>query len=207
MAYKPNFHYVPPKKPMTTELGIQQMVANFSRDNELALSAENKKILSDGIEREHDGVWNVENLCAVLKQHRTKLTRAVTIKTLPRTVTPEEALTMVQQVMAANPWIANTEKNGELIAATFLGDPHISPKRNLQDMIKAVEIVKNQLDRTPPPPPPAPPQYEESVKEGMLPYPQADWQLRRASREQVADYVARLRKREGWEAQQKEIGQ
>ena len=116
-------------------------------------------------------------------------------------------MAMAQQVLAANPWIdSSSEKNGELIAATFLDDPRMSPKRNLADMVKAFEICKDKLDRTPPPPPPAPPQYEEgSLEDWQLPYPQADWQLRRASREQVSDYVSRLRKRESWETQQKEI--
>src|ERR1700739_2189824 len=140
MAYKPNFQ-LSPKKPQVTELGIQQTVGKFLRENELAVTPENAKILRDGIENEHDGWWSVENLRAVFKKHRNELRRAVTIKTLPRTVSPEEVMAMAQQVMAANPWIdSSSEKNGELIATTFLDDPRMSPKRNLADMVKAFEI-------------------------------------------------------------------
>src|SRR5258708_1196909 len=205
MAFKPNFQ-PSPKKTVSTELGLQQIVSKFCHENDFAKSPENTKVFREGIEREHDGVWTVENLRAVMKQHRTKLTRAITIKTLPRTVSPEEVMAMAQQVLAANPWIdSSSEKNGKMIAEIFSDDPRMSPKRNLADMVKAVEICKDKLERTPPPPPPSAPQYEEgSLEDWQLPYPQADWQLRRASREQVSDYVARLRKREAWEAQQKE---
>ena len=195
---------VPPKKPQSTELGEQQLISRFCRENDLAISPENTKILRDGIAKEFDDYFSVENLRFVMRQHSTQFRRAVTIKTLPRVVSVEEMQSMLKMILSANSWIADTPRNGELIATTFLDDPRISPKRNLQDMIKAVEIVKNQLDRTPPPPPPARPQYEEPkpLESWQLPYPQSDWQLQRASREQVSDYVSRLRKREAWEAQQ-----
>ncbi len=207
MAFKPNFQ-PPPKKPIATDLGIQQLISKFCHENDFAKSPENTKVFRDSIDTEHDGVWYVENLRSVVKHHRTELTRAVTIKTLPRMVSVEEMQSMLERILSANPWIADTDKNGELIAATFLDDPRMSPKRNLQDMINAVEIVKAQLDVNKPAPPPKP-QYDEGplklLSDGSMPLPldTPEWTMRSASvsSEQMRDLTARLRKYEVWGGQ------
>src|SRR5258708_22849689 len=200
MAFKPNFK-ISPKKPQVTELGIQQTVGKFLRSNDLAVTPENTKILRDGIDNEHDGWWDVENLRAVFKKHRNDLRRAVTIKTLPRVVSVQEMQSMLKMILSANPWIADTDKNGVLVAATFLDDPRISPKRNLGDMLKAVEIVKAQLDVNKPAPPPKPQYDEGQLEDWQLPINAPTWMQVKATREQQRDFVQRLRRFESWKKQ------
>jgi len=220
MTYKPNYRddyqhqvpldYVRPKKPIATELGIQQAVSKFCRENDLAISPENTKVFRDGIEKEHDGIWSAENLHAVMRQRSTEFRREVLIKTSPRPVSTEEVLAMAQQVMAANPWIADTPRNGELIANAFLDDSNI--KRDLPSMIGAIERIKNQLDLNRPEPPPKSVYDEGPLKplsDGSLPLPldTPEWRMRSSSvsNEQMRDLVARLRKKELWAKQNEDI--
>jgi len=207
MAFKPHFQ-ISPKKPQFTELGVQQMIGTFCRENDLAISPENTKLLRDGITNKFDDHFSVENLHAIARQNSTKFRREVLIKTLPRVVSVEEMKSMLKMILSANPWIADTDKNGELIAATFLDSPRMSPKRNLDDMLKAVEIVKAQLDVNKPAPPPKP-QYDEGplklLSDGSmrLPLDTPEWKMRSASvsSEQMRDLTTRLRKYEVWKKQ------
>jgi hypothetical protein len=193
------------KKPPQGEYGIQKLLAKFLDENNLDQTAENIKVLRDGIEQNHDGYYTVESLLAVMRQNRDRL--AHKIRTLPRIVTAEELHAMYQQVLAANPWIADTEKNGELIATAFLDDPN--PKRDIHSMVAVITRIKAQLDVQKPAPPPKP-VYDEgplkTLSDGswQLPLSAPEWQMRSASKEQMKDLLERLRKFEAW---RKEIGQ
>jgi hypothetical protein len=122
------------------------------------------------------------------------------VSVLPRNVSAEEATEMYSKVLAANSsWMANTEKNGRLVAEIFLTDPRISPKRDLKDMKLAVEIASAQLDRVP----------KEVFVDDPLDKPLSDGKLplrldasafeqRQASREQQKNLLMRLRRFEKW---------
>jgi hypothetical protein len=204
MAFRPGYQ-PKEKKPPQGEYGIQKLLAKFLDENNLENTAENKQVLRDGIEQNHDGYYTVESLLAVMRQNRSRLAHKV--RTLPRIVTAEELQAMYQKVLEANPWIADTEKNGELIATAFLDDPN--PKRDIRSMVAVIDRIKSQLDMQKPTPPPNP-VYDESplktLSDGswQLPLHASEWEMRSASKEQMRDLVERLRKFEAW---RKEIGE
>jgi hypothetical protein len=105
--------------------------------------------------------------------------------------------------MAENPTFADTERNGELIAQ-FLVEHHC--EFTLENCRKAVQILSyrfDKLERQKPPARPAPPQPvvveptapAEILEAGqiLLNPPPSEWQLRRASKEAVKDYLKRAR--------------
>lgn len=119
---------------------------------------------------------------------------------LPRSVSAEEATEMYSKVLAANSsWMANTEKNGRLVAEVFLTDPRISPKRDLKDMVLALQIASASLDRVPKVVFVDDPQ-DKQLSDGKLPLKldAAAFEQRQASREQQKNLLARLRRFEKW---------
>jgi hypothetical protein len=105
-----------------------------------------------------DHLGDCENVRAAITKRKMDLEpRSFEVKTLPRLFTAQEAHTFYLQVIDKNPWIdRNSEHNAQVVGQIFANDSQMSPKRNLDDMKRAVQIAAsaNQLERTPPPPPP-----------------------------------------------------
>lgn len=198
-----------PRKAKTTELGINMLIDKELRASGVTVSDESRAVIRAGIEKEYDGDYDVSYIRFLIHRDRHTLpTEPKKLRVIPRTVSVEEMQSMFKTILSANPWIADTEKNGELIAATFLDSEAMSPKRNLQDMVKAFEICKDKLDRTPPPAPPKPVYDEGPLKplsDGSTPLPldTPEWKMRSASvsSEQMRDLTARLRRYEAWKKQ------
>lgn len=119
------------------------------------------------------------------------------IRPLGREVSEPELQDWLQQISNANPWFALTYRNIDLVTKTFLFDERLSPQHTMADLIQAVKIAdaEQRLDKNAPPPKP---KFEDSIEPWKLPMPTPAWELRKATKEQLADYIERAKRYEVW---------
>ena len=135
----------------------------------------------------------------VLPAHLVQPESVRPIIRMGRTVEEAELRDWLQQIFTANPWMAFTTRNVDLISKVFLFDARMSPQRTLQDLIQAVKITdaEQRPDRVPPPPKPQFPDDDltQPLSDGNLPLPldALPHEQRRASIAQMRNLVARLR--------------
>jgi hypothetical protein len=104
---------------------------------------------------------------------------------------------MLQQVLAENPDVADSDFNGQRIGE-FLKQH--TARLCVENFRTAVTQLRNrgQLELTPPPAPPVvvePTEPAEILEAWQIPLnpPPSEWQLRRASKEAIKDYLKRVR--------------
>ena len=130
------------------------------------------------------------------------------IRPFGREVSEAELQDWLQQISNANPWLALTYRNIDLVTKTFLFDERLSPQHTMADLIQAVKIAdaEQRLDKNAPPPPPQFPDDDLSqpLSEGELPLPldATPSEQRRASVNQMRNLVARLKRYEVWQRKQ-----
>ncbi len=122
---------------------------------------------------------------------------------MPRFVSETELCEMLAKVLAANPTIADTERNGEIIATEFL--ENAPPSRSLRNMVDSVNRVAHKLERCAAPKPIPPAWVDDDLtkplSDGTMPLPINASQLaqRTCSRAQSLNYIDRLRRKTKWE--------
>jgi hypothetical protein len=146
----------------------------------------------------------------VLPAHLVQPKSAIPVsRSLGRTVEEAELRDWLQQIFNANPWMALTHRNVDLISKTFLFDERIPITRNMQDLIQAVKLVdaEQHLDRTPPPPKPQfPDDPMKPLVDGTMPLPldATEYEQRKGTLPQVRNLVDRLRRFEAWQREQQQ---
>jgi len=115
----------------------------------------------------------------------------------------EKIREVIAAIQAEDPTFSPSEKNIGLIF-TWLQDIDAAGGFTLENVRVAVKVLgyQNAIERVPPPPPPPPPVVEpepvEILQPGEISIHASEWELRRATPEQIRSYIRRLR-----EAQQK----
>lgn len=109
-------------------------------------------------------------------------------------VTREAAEAAVVVVMRENPTLANTEKNGTLIAGWLMSMNLEYTLKNIRLAVKALSYPEDKLHRvkSAPEPASAKPQ-KEFTPPGQLPLKCSKAQLARASEAQIKDWLKRAR--------------
>jgi hypothetical protein len=148
-----------------------------------------------------------ESKPVVLPAHLVQPESSRPIIPMRREVSEVELRDWLQQIFNANPWMAFTHRNVDLISKTFLFDERIPITRNMQDLIQAVKIAdaEHRLDKSAPPPPPAPPTFPDDpmkpLVDGTMPLPldATEYEQRKGTLPQVRNLVDRLRRFEAWQ--------
>lgn len=115
-------------------------------------------------------------------------------------MSPEE---IIKTVWGENPTLADTPKNGELVGQFLKENGQALSVDNVRIAVKILGYPFDKLDRQKPPvPTPPPPQPvvesaepEEVLENWQIPLnpPPSEWQIRRASKEAVKDYLKRAK--------------
>ena len=109
-------------------------------------------------------------------------------------VTREAAEAAVVVVMRENPTLANTEKNGTLIAGWLMSMNLEYTLKNIRLAVKALSYPEDKLQRVKSAPEPASAKAQnEFTPPGQLPLKCSKAQLARASEAQIKDWLKRAR--------------
>ena len=130
------------------------------------------------------------------------------VRPLDRTVSEQELTQIMTNILAADPTIADDRYNGAIFAQVFLSNA-TSPRKDANDIRKALQICGPKFKRNAPPAPPEPPPFPDEdlsvpLADGSdkLPIDANHQQQRGATRLQSMNLLKRLRLKEQWEAEQ-----
>jgi len=146
---------------------MRASIGDFLKEKHRQPSPENRKLVCDYLD-ENGLVYSNENVRSAIQTLGPKLKMVVQdIRPMDRTVPIEELQTMLAQIMAANPWIADTASNGRKIAEEFYSQ-RTPPTKSQTDLLDAIKRISAQLER-PAPVVPVKPQFVDEDLTQLLP--------------------------------------
>jgi hypothetical protein len=182
---------------------IKEVIDRVLNEQGYLVDSNNESIVRQEIMRSQQNFFGEVAIKDCIRLHADEMNKKPregrTIKRYPRIPTDEELAQIAATVLAENPWVADSDKNGELLADWI--EKNAESRFTVENYRVAIQVLKNQLDRRPPAPP-APPQVPETPTEVLEKLPNGEmqlslstpeWKLRQASKAQLRDFLRRAK--------------
>jgi hypothetical protein len=181
---------------------IEEVIGRVLDEKGYLVDSHNESIIRQEISRSWQNFFGESAIKDSIRLHADELNKkpreARQIKRWPRIPTEAELTELESTILQENPWLAGSDKNGELLADWI--EKNAGGRFSVENYRAAIQALKNQLDRRPPQPvipvtTAEPPEVLGKLPSGesQLSLKSPDWILAKASPAQLRDFLKRAK--------------